>query len=176
MSRQANRAKVLVVLATAFVGLLGQHLRGDEVLLPRPTHLVSDTARVLSTDETTQLEARLQRLRDSGFAEAIIYLAPSLPEGKVMEDLTLQAVNTWRIGDASKNNGLAIFAFIKDRKLRIEVGRGLRARLSDAAASAIIKEQIAPSFRAGKYAEGLLAAIDQIEMLLRANTGAAVGT
>lgn len=135
--------------------------------LSTPTRMVTDHASVLSTDETAQLEAKLQHLRDSGLAEAIIYLAPSLPEGAVMEELTLQAVNTWGIGNASTNNGLAIFAFMKDRKVRIEVGLGLETRISNDAAAGIIANQIAPAFRAGKYAEGLAAALDQIEKLLR---------
>jgi len=162
-----NRRKAAGILALAFVSLLGSQVQGDEARLPKPTSFVTDAAGVLTTDESQQLEARLQHLRDSGLAEAIIYLTPSIPGDAVMEDVTLRAVNEWRIGDATTNNGLAIFAFIQERKLRIEVGKGLEARITDVAAAAIIKEQIAPSFREGKYAEGLTAAIDKIELLLR---------
>ena len=162
-----SRRKTARILAVTLVLSAGSWAHATDALLPKPERLVSDTAAVLLPDEVDQLEARLERLRASGLAEAIIYLAPSLPEGAVMEDLTLQSANAWGIGDAATNNGLAIFAFMKDRKLRIEVGLGLESRISDAAAAAIIKEQIAPSFRETKYAEGLNAAIDRIEAILR---------
>lgn len=150
------------------VSLSAELLYGHELLLPRPARWVSDTAGVLGAEETARLEARLQRLRDSGVAEALIYIAPSLPEHAVMEELTLRSVNAWGVGNAAANNGIALFAFIRDRKLRIEVGRGLEARISNAAAQAIIDEHIAPAFRAGKHADGLTAAIDRIERLIRA--------
>lgn len=143
-------------------------LRGDEAALPRPASAVFDGAGVLSKQEVAELETRLERLRKSGLVEGLLYLAPSLPEGAVLEDLTLQAVNEWGIGDAETNNGLAIFAFMKERKVRIEIGLGLESRISDDAAAAIIREQIAPAFREGQYAKGLAAAMDKVETLLRA--------
>ena len=135
--------------------------------LQRPTRQVFDTAGVLAPESIEKLEARLDRLRKSGLAEAIIYLAPALPDGAVMEELTLKAVNDWGIGDAATDNGVALFAFMRDRKLRIEVGLGLESRISDAAAQAILDERVTPAFRAGKHAEGLSSAIDAIEALLQ---------
>lgn len=172
MRRRAGHFKFLIILALATVSLSAGRLHGNERSLPTPTRLVSDTAGVLNPEEVERLEARLQRLRDSGAAEAIIYIVPSLPEETVLEELTFHSVEAWGIGDAATDNGIALFAFIKDRKVRIEVGLGLEARISDAAASAIIQQRIAPAFRAGKYAEGLTAAIEQIELLLRAKPAA----
>lgn len=155
MLRKPHHITILV-LTFAFAGGFGQHVAADDLLLPKPTQLVSDTANVLDANDTTRLESRLRDLRASGLAEMIIYLAPSLPEGSVMEDFTLSAVNAWGIGDSATNNGLAIFAFMKDRKVRIEVGRGLEERISDADAAAVIADQIAPSFRQGNMPTVLL--------------------
>lgn len=164
------RFKSIAILALTMVSLSAVYA---QEVLPKPTRWVSDTAGVLTAEQSARLEARLQRLRDSGAAEALIYIAPSLPAQTVLEDLTLRSVNAWGVGNAATDNGIALFAFINDRKLRIEVGRGLEARISDAAAQTIIDQQIAPAFRAGNYAEGLMAAIDQIERLTRASTPAA---
>ena len=128
---------------------------------------MSDAAGVLAAVDTERLERKLQRLRESGAAEMLIYIAPSLPEQSVMEDLTLRSVNAWGLGDAATDNGIALFAFMKDRKLRIEVGRGLEGRVTDAAAKTILDEHVTPAFRAGKHAEGLSAAIDDIERLIQ---------
>jgi TonB family protein len=166
MRQRMKHFKSIAILALTMVSLSAQEL-------PKPTRWVFDTASVLGAEESARLEARLQRLRASGTAEALIYIAPSLPEQTVLEDLTLRSVNAWGVGDAATDNGIALFAFIRDRKLRIEVGRGLEARISDAAAKSIIDEQIAPAFRAGNYAAGLTAAIDRIELLIRERAPAA---
>ena len=42
-----------------------------------------------------------------------------------------------------------LFVFVKDRKLRIEVGYGLEGALTDALANRIIREAIVPAFRSG---------------------------
>jgi uncharacterized protein len=140
MLRQPPSLRNSLLLTFALLGCIGPRLAAGDVPFPAPTRLVVDMAAVLDADDETRLESRLQDLRASGRAEMIIYLAPSLPEGAVMEDLTITAVNTWGIGDSATNNGLAVFAFMKDRKVRIEVGLGLEDRISDDAAAAIIAD------------------------------------
>ena len=65
------------------------------------------------------------------------------------------------------NDGLVIFVFVADRKMRIELGRGLEDAISNANAKSIIDEQLRPAFRQAKYAEGLTQAIREIRELLR---------
>ena len=60
-----------------------------------------------------------------------------------------------------------LFVFVKDRKMRIEVGYGLEGALPDATAKRIIEDQIAPAFRAGELARGLEAGIDAIIAVTR---------
>lgn len=131
-------------------------------LLPKPTRVVSDMAGVLLPEEVQQLEGRLQSLRESVLAEAIIYIRPSLPQGTSIELATSGALDVWGIGGLRKN-GLAIFVFVDDRKQRIVVGRGLEERVSKAAAAAIVEEELAPLIQQNRYAQGLNAAIDGIE-------------
>ena len=42
-----------------------------------------------------------------------------------------------------------LFAFVADRKLRIEVGRGLEGKLTDLQSGRVIRDQIVPRLRAG---------------------------
>ncbi len=132
--------------------------------LPKPTGLVSDFANVLSEEEEQQLDRELKALDDD--AQMIIYLAPSLPEGAVLEELTLKSVNDWGVGRKGVDDGIALFAFMKDRKLRIELGLGMEKKISSAQARAIIDEQLAPAFREKAFAKGLSAAIARIRTLL----------
>lgn len=157
----------LAVLVFAISCQTAQSPIAPSLILPQPTRVVTDDAGVLSVEEVQTLEAKLQELRTARLAEAIIYIAPSLPPGAVMEEVTLCAVNAWGVGRRGINDGLAIFVFVTDRKIRIEVGFGLEAVITDAAAKAIIDDQIAPAFRAHKYGEGLVAAVDELHDLLK---------
>jgi uncharacterized protein len=52
--------------------------------------------------------------------------------------------------------------FVKDRKVRLEVGYGLEGAIPDAVAGQIIRDAIAPASREGRYAAGLEAAVNAI--------------
>src|SRR5262249_47354714 len=53
------------------------------------------------------------------------------------------------VGRKGIDDGLVLFIFSEDRKIRIEVGYGLEPVVTDAQASRIIRETIAPRIRAG---------------------------
>jgi uncharacterized protein len=55
-----------------------------------------------------------------------------------------------------------LFVVMNDRKLRIEVGYGLEGALPDALAGQIIRKEITPKFKQGKYYEGIDAGVDAI--------------
>jgi uncharacterized protein len=84
----------------------------------------------------------------------VIAIFPSL-EGESLEDVSIRLAERWRIGRKGLDDGVILVVFVQDRKVRLEVGYGLEGRLPDADADRIIREEIAPSFRQGHYAEGL---------------------
>src|SRR5436309_13927142 len=76
-------------------------------------------------------------------------------EGESLEDVANRLFQTWRLGRKGLDNGVLLVVFVQDRKLRIEVGYGLEAVLTDAEADQIIRNAIAPRFREHRYAAGL---------------------
>src|SRR5271166_2052183 len=74
----------------------------------------------------------------------------------------LDAFRAWKPGQKSKNNGVILFIFVQDRKIRIETGLGLEHELPNSLCKTIISDQIGPRFKAGDYNGGLNAAIDSI--------------
>jgi uncharacterized protein len=56
--------------------------------------------------------------------------------------------------------------FVDDRKMRIEVGYGLEANLTDAIASSILRDVVAPRFREGRLADGIGAGLDAIDQAI----------
>jgi uncharacterized protein len=86
-----------------------------------------------------------------------IAIFPSL-EGESLEDVGIRLAERWRIGHKDRNDGVILLVFVRDRQVRLEVGYGLEARVPDAVAGQIVREEIGPRFREGRYAEGLEAA------------------
>jgi uncharacterized protein len=83
-------------------------------------------------------------------------------EGESMEDFSIRLAEKWRIGQRGLDNGVILLVFLRDRQLRLEIGYGLEARIPDAVAAQIIRDEIAPRFREQRYREGLDAAIDAV--------------
>jgi uncharacterized protein len=98
-----------------------------------------------------------ERERATG-AQMVIAIFPSL-EGESLEDFSIRLAERWRIGDKKLDNGVILLVFVQERRIRLEVGYGLEPVLPDAVASQIIREQIGPRFREGRWADGLGAAV-----------------
>lgn len=154
-------------LLVTVVAISCQALQPADVVLPKPERLVTDRAGILSSDEIERLTKDLHELDRAGLARAVIYIDSALPLAEELEKLTLRSANAWGLGRKGVNDGLAIFVFVADRKIRIELGRGLEDAISDADARSIIDEQMSPAFRRGKYADGFTQAIREIRERLR---------
>jgi uncharacterized protein len=66
------------------------------------------------------------------------------------------------VGRKDHDDGLVLFLFMKERKVRIEVGIGLEQTISDDFAASVIRDRIVPTFRKEDYAGGLNAAADAL--------------
>lgn len=122
-----------------------------------PSGRVNDYAALLHPAEREALERLLaEGERDAG-VQMVMALFPSL-EGEDLETVSLRLAERWRIGQRGLDNGVVLVVFVRERRVRFEVGYGLEPVLTDAVAARIIREEIAPRFREGRYAQGLEAA------------------
>jgi uncharacterized protein len=138
--------------------VLGAVLALALVIPPVPTARVNDYADILTAGERGRLETILaERERGTG-AQMVIAIFWSL-KGENLEDFSIRLAQQWRIGQKGLDNGVILLVFVQDRKVRLEVGYGLEAVIPDAVAGQIIREVVAPSFRGGRYAEGLEGAV-----------------
>ena len=96
---------------------------------------------MLGTDAVGELEQRLRAYEDSTGNQIVLLTVSSL-DGEVLEDYTMRVVETWKLGQKDVDNGVLLFIARDDRKLRIEVGYGLEASVTDAASSYIINSVI----------------------------------
>jgi uncharacterized protein len=135
---------------------------------PAPTRWFTDTAGILNTTEAAILDTKLKDFEQSSGAQFIIYTLPTIGDDAI-EDFTVRTARQWRVGQKKYDNGLIMFVFVQDKKVRIEVGYGLEGTVTDAVSARVIREQIAPHFQKGEYAAGLNAAAD--ELIRRISTG-----
>jgi uncharacterized protein len=122
---------------------------------PRPGTPVLDEAHVLTPLVARGLENDLRAFRDQTSNEIQVAIYPHVPGGEVMEDFTVRTAHAWQIGQKGRDNGIVLFVFPADRKLRIEVGYGLEGAVPDALANRIIANEITPAFKRGDYAGGI---------------------
>ncbi|MDX5320167.1 MAG: TPM domain-containing protein [Bacteroidota bacterium] len=116
---------------------------------------------MLTDDQELRLEKKIVAYQDSTSSQIVILIEESL-EGEDDFTYTHGLAENWGIGQAKKNNGLLLAAFMQDRKLRIQVGRGLEPTITDAVTHAIIENQLKPAFRSKNYYKGFDEALDVI--------------
>jgi len=133
---------------------------------PTPAQWYSDAASLLSPAQAQELNEKLRNFEQQSGAQFIVYVFPSL-EGESVEDFTIRCAEKWKVGNKKYDNGLILFVFVKERKVRIEVGYGLEGTVTDAFSSRVIRESIAPHFQSGDYFGGLNAAIDALIAKIR---------
>ena len=111
---------------------------------------VNDYADMISPEAESLLEERLKAFEESDSTQVVILTVNSL-EGDALEDFTIRVAEKWKIGQTKKDNGVILFASKNDRRMRIEVGRGLEGVLTDLLSGRILDNVIRPKFRAGEF-------------------------
>lgn len=114
---------------------------------------VNDQAAMISPAARARLEKTLLDFDRSDSTQVAILTIDSL-EGDALEDFSIRVVDQWKVGQKNKDNGILLLAVLKERKLRIEVGRGLEGVLTDLLTGRIIDQVITPRFKTGNIDEG----------------------
>lgn len=127
---------------------------------------VVDLAHVLPAATTAQLSDAIQAHEEKTSNQVAVLIVPSL-EGEPLFDFSHRVATTWKLGGKGTDNGVLLLIAIKERKIRLEVGYGLEGVLTDARSAQIIRNDIAPKFRAGDVpagvTSGVLAVLHTIE-------------
>lgn len=140
-----------VIGVFAFFCLFASSASGLDV--PDYQGYVNDYANMISPEMERKLERALRSFDLSDSTQIAILTLDSL-EGDSLEGFSIRTVDKWKIGQKSKDNGVLLLVFKKDRKTRIEVGQGLEGVLTDLLSGRIIDGVISPAFKAGQFDEG----------------------
>ena len=127
---------------------------------------VNDYASLLSAASVERLEAELSAFEQSDSTQIVVLTIPSL-EGQDLAQYSIGVVEQWKIGQQGKDNGALLLVVKNDRKIRIEVGRGLEGKLTDLVSGRIIRNEISPAFKSGDFDGGINAGVHAIMATVR---------
>ncbi len=127
---------------------------------------VNDYAAMLSPAATQELETALTDFERSDSTQIVVLTIPSL-EGENLEEFSIKVAEAWRIGQKKIDNGVILLIAKQERKIRIEVGRGLEGKLTDLVSGRIIRNEMAPRFKAGDIDGGVEAGVSAIMAVVK---------
>jgi uncharacterized protein len=149
--------------------LLAAAPRASALDVPEPRNYVNDYAHLLSPEQQATLESQLAAYEQSSGHQFLLLIVPTL-DGQAIEEFGIQVATKWKLGKKKIDDGLVMIVVPNDHKMRIEVGYGLEGVIPDVVAARLIREVMAPAFRAGDFAGGITQAF---QALMRQASGEA---
>lgn len=129
-------------------------------VLPEATGYVVDNAGILKEETKQQLEAKLKAL-DPIAQVAVVTIKTYSPYADEKE-YAIKLAEKWKPGYKGKDNGIIFLIVTEDRKVRIEVGRGLEGVINDAKAGRILDSTVVPFLKKNDWDGGILSGVDAI--------------
>ncbi len=116
-------------------------IAADFTIPPAPTRYVTDGAGALSSAGAQRARKRTPRFRTATGHQIVVWIGNSTGDVP-LETWTVEPRDQWKVGRKGYDDGAMLFVFMKDHKVRIEVGYGLEGKLTDATSSRIINDAI----------------------------------
>jgi uncharacterized protein len=160
------RAGLIAILGV----LLAARAECGELATPKAEGYVNDLAHVLTAPQRQTLETLCLSYHAGTGHEIAVLTIPSLG-GDALERFSLQVSRDWKLGSAGKSDGALLLVVKNDRKIRIEVLRGLEGQLTDSISGRIIRDVIAPEFAKGDYFAGLKKGLEAIQAAIGGDYG-----
>jgi len=127
---------------------------------------VTDKARLLTRQQQEKIEQMLWRTEEKTGIEVAVVTIDSIRDYPGTDNGSIEAFatglfNKYGIGNMPANNGVLLVVAYKDRKARIELGKGY-GHQRDAAMDRIMSTVIIPAFKRGDYDQGIIAGTDAL--------------
>ncbi|MGE0023916.1 MAG: YgcG family protein [Hyphomicrobium sp.] len=162
VAERALTSRILAALAAFALILLALSSAHAAPTFPALTGQIVDDAHLLSPEDRAAILADLQALEGKSTDQLAIVTVPSLA-GTEIEDYGYQLGRQWGIGQTGKDNGVLLIVAPNERKVRIEVGRGLEPIVTDLMSRIIIENAILPEFRRGNFGAGIRAGVRDLK-------------
>lgn len=122
---------------------------------------VTDLTGTLTAEQTSALEQKLSDFETrKGSQLAVLIVTTTEPED--IAGFGIRVAEAWKLGRKGVDDGAILLVAKNDRRMRIEVGRGLEGVMPDVIAGRIVSDTIAPLFKQGDFYGGINAGLDQM--------------
>jgi uncharacterized protein len=163
-SGRVHRLAALALLALACLFALIAPASAEPKFPPLTGRIV-DEANLLSAADKAEILTMLRQLEGKSADQVVVYTTNSL-QGYEIEEIGYRLGRFWKIGQGDISNGIILIVAPKDRKVRIEVGRGLEGTMTDLLSGTIIRNGILPAFRRGDFSAGVKEGVRDIKDVL----------
>ena len=128
-----------------------------QVNYPSPTNYkyINDYSNILNSNEIETIVSLGKELEDKTGAQSIVVIIDTT-DNIPIENYSINLFRSWGIGQKAKDNGLLILVAIKDRKWRVEVGRGLEGVIPDALSNRVMESLATDDFKNDNYGSGII--------------------
>jgi uncharacterized membrane protein len=131
---------------------------------------VRDVQRALDADALARIEQRVAASERRHSGEIRVCVEAGLPWSYLWKrlsarDRAIMLFAKLRVWDTAANNGVLIYLLLAEHAIEIVADRGLSAQVGHEQWQAIV-DGMREAFRAGRFEEGLNAAVDAVDALL----------
>lgn len=141
---------------------------------PQPNGFVTDATGKLSSSERAALEDKCKKINAKTGNEIAVLVVPTL-DGSNIEDAAQDTWRSWKVGKGGLDNGVLLMLAMKERKSRIQTGKGVEGDLPDLKTQDILIN-MRPYLRSDNLAGALNFGVDQIAATLESRKGQKVDT
>jgi uncharacterized protein len=120
------------------------------------TGRVVDRANLIDPAAEASLAGSLETLAAETGVQFVVATTPSL-DGKEINEYSLDLARAWALGSKEHDDGILLLVAPNERKVRIEVSRGLENIMKDEICASIIRNDMIPAFKSKHMQEGILA-------------------
>jgi len=158
--------RAVACVAAIALSLAALAADGDPQPIPPLKAHVTDLTGTLDAQQQQQLEGELTALEQSKGSQLGVLIVPTTQPEDIAQ-YGIRVGDAWKLGRKGTDDGVILIVAKNDRRVRIEVGRGLEGAVPDAAVSRIIREYITPKFRTGDFFGGIHDATDALTKLIQ---------
>nr|WP_314899333.1 YgcG family protein [uncultured Deefgea sp.] len=134
--------------------------------IPSLESRITDLTQTLNAEQIATLTQQLSSLEQAKGSQIAILMVPTTGDDTI-EQYSIRVTDEWELGRKGIDDGVLLLIAKDDKKVRIEVGRGLEGALPDAISSRIIREYITPAFKQSDYVGGINAGVDRISKVIQ---------
>jgi uncharacterized protein len=142
-------------LGLAVLALWAAAARAQEVIPAAPANHFNDYAGLVSPATATDLNNQLEQFERATSNQVVVAIYPKMQSDSSVEDYAVRVAQSWKVGQAGKNNGIVLFIFRDSHQVWITVGYGLEGVVTDALAKQIVSDEILPAFKRGDFDGGV---------------------